>query len=344
MHHIAYCTSAGDSSGQIQRAHQVTIQPKISIIIPVYNGSNFLSDAIESALAQTYSNIEIIVVNDGSNDGGETERIALSFGERICYYAQKNGGVASALNLAVSKMTGEYFSWLSHDDLYYPNKVSVQMQQLVSMAERDRVILYGGYVVFSDTTTNNITEIRLPYTPPEQFRYFITTNNILHGCTLLVPKQAFKECGAFNEALRTTQDYDLWFRMAEKYRFTNMQNVLVKARAHTEQGSVKMKDVALKEINELLAGFVSCLTEKELTSATNTSVGLAYAGIAENFRMRGFLDAADFAQNLAWKNLTRGSWVDALNLLAILMKKEFLVRPFERMRRIFSMLCGYKYR
>ena len=67
------------------------IQPLVSIIIPVYNGSNFLRQAIESALNQTYSNIEIIVVNDGSNDLGKTEEIALSYGSRIKYYKKENG-------------------------------------------------------------------------------------------------------------------------------------------------------------------------------------------------------------------------------------------------------------
>ncbi|QQS18926.1 glycosyltransferase family 2 protein [Candidatus Saccharibacteria bacterium] len=92
--------------------------PKVSIVIPVYNGSNYLREAIDSALAQTYKNVETIVVNDGSTDGGATEKIAKSYGSKIRYYNKENGGVASTLNFGTQKMTGEYFSWLSHDDLY----------------------------------------------------------------------------------------------------------------------------------------------------------------------------------------------------------------------------------
>ena len=77
--------------------------PKVSIIIPVYNGSNYLANAIDSALAQTYKNIEVIVVNDGSKDEGATERIALSYGDRIHYYAKSNGGVSSALNFGIPR-------------------------------------------------------------------------------------------------------------------------------------------------------------------------------------------------------------------------------------------------
>ena len=89
------------------------MQPLVSIIIPVYNGSDFLRQAVNSALGQTYTNIEVIIVNDGSNDNGKTEEVALSYGKRVRYLCKENGGVASALNFGISQMKGEYFSWLS---------------------------------------------------------------------------------------------------------------------------------------------------------------------------------------------------------------------------------------
>ena len=105
--------------------------PLISIIIPVYNGANYMREAIDSAIAQTYKNIEIIVVNDGSTDNGETEKIALSYGDKINYYYKENGGCASALNYGISKMKGEWFSWLSHDDVYFPTKLESQVNEIV---------------------------------------------------------------------------------------------------------------------------------------------------------------------------------------------------------------------
>ena len=78
--------------------------PLVSIIIPVYNGANYLAEAIDSALAQTYNNVEVIVVNDGSNDNGATERVALSYGDKIKYFAKENGGVSSALKYGIEKM------------------------------------------------------------------------------------------------------------------------------------------------------------------------------------------------------------------------------------------------
>ena len=106
------------------------MNPLVSIIIPVYNGANYLSDAINSALNQTYKKIEIIVVNDGSNDYDATEKIALSFSDQIKYIKKENGGVSTALNVGIQAMKGEYFSWLSHDDMYTQNKIESQIDFL----------------------------------------------------------------------------------------------------------------------------------------------------------------------------------------------------------------------
>src|SRR5476649_2152460 len=104
--------------------------PKVSIVIPVYNGANFLRGAIQSALAQTYRDIEILVVDDGSNDGGRTQRISLSCRDEISYIRNAPRGIAAALNCGIGKMTGDYFSWLSHDDEYYPEKIARQVEFL----------------------------------------------------------------------------------------------------------------------------------------------------------------------------------------------------------------------
>src|SRR5579862_6874144 len=97
--------------------------PLVSIVIPVYNGANYLRAAINSALAQTYKNIEVIVVNDGSRDDGQTDAIAKEYGDRVRYFSKENGGCGSALNFGIANMRGDYFSWLSHDDTYLPRKI-----------------------------------------------------------------------------------------------------------------------------------------------------------------------------------------------------------------------------
>lgn len=90
--------------------------PLVSIIIPVYNGANYMREAIDSAIAQTYCNIEILVINDGSTDNGKTEEIALSYGDKIRYFYKENGGVSSARNAGIEKSVGDYVMFVDGDD------------------------------------------------------------------------------------------------------------------------------------------------------------------------------------------------------------------------------------
>ncbi len=210
------------------------VMPKVSIIIPVYNGANFLDDAIRSALAQTYENIEILVVNDGSDDLGKTEEIAKSYGDKIRYFSKPNGGVSTALNLGISVMEGDYFSWLSHDDVYFPTKTEVQIAFLKRLG-RDAV-LYSDYE-YIDEASRYIKTKKVPDIPPGQFRMeMICRSEIIHGCTLLIPRTFLLEVGRFDESLHTIQDYDLWLRMAECYDFVHMPDVLISSRVHAGQG------------------------------------------------------------------------------------------------------------
>ena len=132
--------------------------PQVSIVIPVYNGSNYLADAIDSTLAQTYTNTEVIVINDGSNDGDKTEKIALSYGNQIRYFAKENGGVSSALNLGIQKAEGEYISWLSHDDAYLPDKIQTQIEHLKDTS-RD-TILFSDYEII-DENSNFVRKVKI---------------------------------------------------------------------------------------------------------------------------------------------------------------------------------------
>lgn len=271
--------------------------PKVSIVIPVYNGWDYLGEAIDSALAQSYKNIEVLVVNDGSNDDGKTERVAQAYGEKIRYCCKENGGVASALNRAIVEMTGDYFSWLSHDDLYAKDKVETDLDALRKIG-RDDVVVYSNYSVFTNNPDHAVP-VRLKGVAPGHFRYWITVENRLHGCTLLIPRGAFEKVGGFNESLRTTQDYDLWFRMAREFPFVHIPEVLVQARSHPDQGSHKMANIASVECNELLSNFIRGLEPQEILSATGKPLAESYAEIASSMFKRGFNEAGILADKLA---------------------------------------------
>jgi len=270
----------------------VNPNPLVSIVIPVYNGSSYLAEAINSALRQTYKNIEVLVVNDGSSDGGKTEDLALSFGDKIRYYYKPNGHVASALNFGIAHMHGDFFSWLSHDDLYKPNKIATQVG--AAMRLEPQTIVYGDYEIL-DQATRLVTPMSMGNIPSECFRYWITLSSVLHGCALLIPKPCLDACGKFDEALRTTQDYDMWFRLARRCRFVHVPGIVVTSRHHAEQGTRALRNVAASESDRLLTSFISELSRTELELGSGTRASIAYAKIAATMRQRGFSQAADAA-------------------------------------------------
>lgn len=290
--------------------------PKVSIVIPVYNGSNYLREAIDSALAQTYKNVEVIVVNDGSNDEGKTEAIAKSYGDKIRYYYKENGGVASALNLGILKMTGEYFSWLSHDDVYYPNKIEVQINYVKN--HNGNIILYSDYD-FIDGESRFISTVRIYHIDPKQFRYALISSYPINGCTALIPKFCFDKMGFFKENLKTTQDYEMWFRMAKKFEFYHIPNVLIKSRLHPGQGTVTMKKTQINESNELYISFLKEITIQEILMSKEETIGLFYIQSAIALKKKGVIRAAHVA-------LKQSLWSLAKVNLILLLKN--IIRYF----------------
>lgn len=231
------------------------INPKVSIVIPVYNGSNYLKEAIDSALAQTYKNIEVIVINDGSNDRGATEKIAKSYGNKIRYFLKENGGVATALNLSIEKMKGDFFSWLSHDDLYAPTKIEDQVSLWQSLENKNTIVASNINVLFEEGVSKK-EKINA-----DTFAYidiFLATSARvgLNGCSLLIPRSAFTKTTGFRNDLPVTQDYDMWFRLKDSYDFILLEKHLVSSRRHQNQDSVRMHDRMREDGDRLHASFL----------------------------------------------------------------------------------------
>lgn len=235
-------------------------EPRVSVIIPVYNGANYLREALDSALAQSYDNIEVIVVNDGSKDS--THDIAMSYGKRISYYHKDNGGVASALNYGIENSTGEYISWLSHDDVYYPNKIEKQITLLKTL-DNSKTLIYSSYECIN-SIGKLLYKVDLQAMHGQlnlQSGLYATMRGCLHGCTLLIPRIYFDEKGLFNPQLLYTQDYDLWFRFfQEDKRIYHIDDCLVKSRIHNEQTS-QVNPRSLDECNSLWIKMVNGVTE-----------------------------------------------------------------------------------
>jgi glycosyltransferase involved in cell wall biosynthesis len=262
------------------------MNPKVSIVLPVFNGSNYLKQAINSALAQDYNNFEVIVINDGSNDDLQTEKIALSYGKRIIYHYQDNKGVAYTWNKGVELSTGDYISFLSHDDLYETNKLSAQIN-LIKSNELQNTIIYSNWVVIDDNSQEK-QRITLPNPIQKQFYFYVLLNQTIHGCTLLIPKSIFPIIGNFNETLLSTCDYDFILRAAKSIDFLLCPEFLVKGRKHNEQYTYKLpnhnlerqhffsKYIKLMPIDQFIEVFSEKDRQAYITSLFMKLLGLGY--------------------------------------------------------------------
>lgn len=296
----------------------------VSIAIPVYNGSNYLSKSIESALCQSYSNIEIIVVNDGSTDDGSTRRIVEGY-QGVRYFEKVNGGVASALNLAIAQMRGSFFSWLSHDDVYYPYKIEKQVEFYFSKPDGKKIVFSHEDIIDENGTI--IKKGKTIHLGNDPFAYTLLYRGFLGGCSLLIPRHAFDHVGCFDSRYKTVQDYDLWFRMLKKgYSFMYCPIASDQSRRHPNQDSKTKKDLHKKEADSLLLRtLISLPKDIWLTNQKNRTKAVAKLylhyllqghNLAANYIRAKLLPAMEtgcgsfrFALFFLWLPVHYSSWV-----------------------------------
>ena len=186
--------------------------PLVSIIIPTYNCRRWLGDTIDSALAQTYPNCEVLVVDDGSTDG-TGDWLAKQYGERIRYFWKENGGLSSARNFGLHHARGEYIQFLDADDLLLPNKTDTHVTYLEAHPEVD--VVYCHCLTFSDDPEEAEEWPRKHlYQSGQAFSSMINGGYIL--CHMpLTRRKAIAAIEPFDEErLQSCADWDFWLRLA----------------------------------------------------------------------------------------------------------------------------------
>ncbi len=180
----------------------------VSVVIPAYNYGHFIVETVESALRQTYSRLEVIVVDDGSTD--DTAIKLRAFGSRIKYIHQENRGLSAARNAGIRAARGEWIALLDADDLWHPDKTSVQL----TAAART-----GAHHGLIGSPPAEVLPAELPSNPVVQVltvRDFLLSSRT--GPTgALMRRSCFDEVGYFDEQLRSVEDRDMWLRIAAKH-------------------------------------------------------------------------------------------------------------------------------
>ena len=212
-----------------ERGGSGEVAPVVSVIMPAYNVAGYIADALASVFAQTFEDYEVVVINDGSPDTPELERVLEPYRSRVVYLKQENRGVSAARNAGIRAARGEFVAHLDPDDLWEPDYLASQLAEFGRDASLD--VLYPNALIFGDA--------------PEAGREFmdwcpsegeVTVEGLLRRrchvmCSVTARREALLRAGLFDEELRCSEDFDLWLRVLKGGgRVAYQRRVLVRYR------------------------------------------------------------------------------------------------------------------
>ena len=190
------------------------MNPRVSVIIPTYNCAQYLPGAIESVIAQTFRDYELIVVDDGSTD--ETAEVIKKYGDRIKYLYQENSGPGAAKNLGIKASGGSFVATLDADDRWQPQKIEIQYEYMRCHPE-------VGLVYANCSTFNKQGIVTEAYDGKHRIVYQgdifdkLIVKNFIASITIMVRKECLDKVGLFPEDFMISEDWHLWLRIAKNY-------------------------------------------------------------------------------------------------------------------------------
>ncbi len=204
--------------------------PTISVIIPAYNAEKTIQETIESVLNQTFPDFELIIINDGSTDK-TLEIISNLSDSRIKVFSFPNSGAQKSRNRGISLATGEYLSFIDADDLWTPEKLELQRKALKNNPEAGVAYSWTDYI----DESGHVLYPGFHRSPQGDIYPFLLVKNYLeNGSNPLINRQALSEIGGFDESLRGGQDWDLYLRLAARYKFVSVPRVQILYRLSPE--------------------------------------------------------------------------------------------------------------
>ncbi len=218
-------------------------EPKVSVVMSVFNGAKFLSAAIESILGQTHRHLEFLIVDDGSTD--DSTKILRHFeskDSRIKLTCRENTGLTRALNEALSLASGEFIARMDSDDLAEADRLS---QQLIYFDQHADCVALGSRVLLIDPDGDPLAEEQ----PPETHESILATLwrgiGALPHPTAMIRHGALKSVGGYREEFVCAQDLDLWLRLSEIGKLANLNQTLLRYRLHANSITIKRRELQL---------------------------------------------------------------------------------------------------
>jgi hypothetical protein len=209
--------------------------PAVSVVMSVRDGERYLAAAIDSVLAQTFMNLELIVIDDGSTDSSP-EILAgyASVDQRVLVHRQQNAGLAVSLNRAVSHARSPLIARLDADDIARPRRLELQLAYL---AQNPAMGVVGGAVAFIDEDGRQFAETQYPTTDAEIRQAFPVTTPFVHSAVTM-RRELFDAVGGYRAAFPHAEDLDLWLRVSALAQLANLSETVVLYRIHPQQSTV----------------------------------------------------------------------------------------------------------
>jgi glycosyltransferase involved in cell wall biosynthesis len=201
---------------------------KVSVVVPCHNYGRYLPYAIESILTQTYKDLEIIVVDDGSTDS--TREVIESYGDRVVRVVGHFGSPNAARNAGIRASTGELVAFLDADDEWRPSKLAVQLRRWHT-AKRAGLV-YGRCELFEASSGATLGVMPRGPLPEGDVLRELALRQFIPSPTPVIPRRVFEQVGYFDEAERAADDWDMWLRIAARFPMAAIDEVVARYRIH----------------------------------------------------------------------------------------------------------------
>jgi glycosyltransferase involved in cell wall biosynthesis len=255
--------------------------PHVSVIIPTYNSAAYLVEAIDSVLAQTYSDVEILVIDDGSTD--DTPQVIKRYGDRVRYLRQANSGVSVARNRGISESLGRYVAFLDADDTWLPQKLERQMEALAE-SKSARASNTAYFMTRSDLTP---IEVRRNPSEGSVLADLLLRGTIVFISTVVCERSVLDLTGGFDPALSQCADWDMWIRVAAHTDFLGVGEPLVNYRQHDSNMSRNAPLLERDSVRVLEKGFAMAGLPAELRASSRSAFARNYMVLAGTYFHEG---------------------------------------------------------
>jgi glycosyltransferase involved in cell wall biosynthesis len=251
--------------------------PSVSVVIPAYNAERFLAAAIESVLAQTFADLEVIVVDDGSTDG--TASVVESYGQRVTYIRQANSGVAAARNRGIAASTGAYVGFLDADDTWLPHKLDRQLSAL-----REHPTHHACYSSFL-VVDLRLEPLRVQPSPRSGplLEDLLLIGNVVGCPTVICERALFERAGGFDPELSQCADWDMWIRLGLLTDMLYLDEPLASYRQHADNMSRDIPRYERDAFRVLDKAFEHPELPVTLRSRRNEAYGRMYLVLAGSY-------------------------------------------------------------